>query len=249
MKKVLAQSPATMGLVMSLAAAFLAAWLMANGQTMESLAFLAAPLRLWTFLTYPLAFPPGGGGFLYLVLECFWLFMIGTQLERWLRPAGLLVSFFGYAALSAALAWLVHLTSGADFVLSGPLLPVASLTCVWAGRNPDSPILLFGIIPLAAKWIALLLALGALFAYGIGAPAVGVAVALPCLLAWFQGRRRVSLFERQKTVVTGRGQRAKSETEFDAFMKKVKDKEKERDEREKLRKLLESGTEDGPQDR
>jgi hypothetical protein len=74
------------------------------------------------------------------------------------------------------------------------------------------------------------------------APLFGIAVATPLILAWFYGADklpiRYGLLRRLPT--TGKTK----QKEFDAFISNVRDREKEREEKERLRKLFEDSLDD-----
>lgn len=223
-----------------MAAAFLVAW--GSGSTagiVQALACDGSLQRWYTYLTYPLAPGTAGGGILFLVLEWLWLYWIGTSLET---SEG--VKRFALVFVGCVLAGSVFLALGAFLLklqigLSGPLVPISALTCVWCARNQQARILLMMIVPVSGRILAVVTTVLTVVMYGSGSPLLGLFAALPCALGWFYGLG--ALIPRRKPVVTGRGP-AQSSAEFDKFVQKVRVKEKERDERERLRKLLESSS-------
>jgi hypothetical protein len=104
-----------------------------------------------------------------------------------------------------------------------------------------------GVVPLQAKWLALITALIDMFTFGAGQPIVGVMAVVPCAVGFFHGSGSV-FRPKSKMVVSGRGQRAQDPKEFEGYIDKVRSREKERIEREKLRKLFESSVGDESSD-
>ena len=82
------------------------------------------------------------------------------------------------------------------------------------------------------------------FTFGHGMPLVGVMAVVSCGAAFVHGSG-FRFSTKKKPVVSGRGNRAQSQKEFEGFIDKVRTREKERDERERLRRLFESSVEDG----
>ena len=237
---------ATIGLIVAMFLTFVLAWIpsMSHGVVtwMGCDGSLAKP---WTFLTYPFAWNGEGSGIIFLAFEWFWFYWIGTSLESSDGWNGLLLAFFGYTLLAGLLTALCGHLLGWHGILLGAWLPVSALTCVWAGRNPKMEIRLMMFIPVSGKILAILTAAANLFIYGTGFPLVGALAALPCVVGWLHGSG-VLLGRRKTTVVSGRGNRAQSPQEFERFISQVRLKEKEREERDRLRRILEDGPSDSP---
>ncbi|MBS1715635.1 MAG: hypothetical protein JST30_15000 [Armatimonadetes bacterium] len=240
------QPSVTLALVVVNAVAFFVNW--GTGQSLVPWLDCAGDFsRPWTLLTYSVVPLGSPREFLWMFFGLWFLYGVGTSLERTSGVKGLLGVYFGYSLASAVLGSLVAKGVGLPLLLTGPWIPIAALVCLWAGQGPTQEIRLMGIVPLQARWFALLTAVALVVCYGAQSPLIGAAVAAPCLAAWFQGAG--TLFApRRRAVVSGRGQRAQSGEEFDAFMTKVKEKEREREERERLRKLLEGSVSDGTSD-
>jgi membrane associated rhomboid family serine protease len=230
--------PATIGLIAGMAASFVIGWFpSAGGEAARLLAFDGTFARPWTLVTYPFVLL-GGQLFVFLFL-CLWLAVIGQQLEPRLGPARLLGAFF-LLALSGSLALS---TVGAP--LTGPTLPVAGLTALWCGLHPLRTIMFMLVLPLQARWLALLTAAFVFFGSGPGNVAVGALSLAPLALGWsaarWLGRERAG----SQAAPVGRGS-AKSPAEFEAYMESVRRKERERREQERLRRLLEGDPGAGP---
>jgi len=120
-------------------------------------------LRPWTLLTYPLV----NSDLLSLIFGLFWFWYIGGSLERsW---SGQTYGFFlGLATVVTGLAFiLVSMVVGriglAGIQVSmvfhrigsaGLWLPLTGLTWAWAKNYPDRELLLWGLFPLKAQWLA-----------------------------------------------------------------------------------------------
>ncbi|MCW5936670.1 MAG: hypothetical protein KIT11_05125 [Fimbriimonadaceae bacterium] len=243
----LRRSPATWGLIISLAVGFVLGWIPSVGQQWGSAVIFDGSLsRPWTLLTYPFG---GLGGALSYIFAGLWLHGVGRYIEEREGSGRLLFFFFGLALVASLGIALAALSGIRPALLGDPWIPIAGLTCIWAAREPDQPIRFMFVLQLAAKWVALVAAVLIFFGYGAGAPLIGVLAVLPCVVGWFYGRGNLRLPARDRMVSTGRGP-AQSPKEFDAYINKVKDRERERDERERLRRLLESSvSEEGPEDR
>jgi membrane associated rhomboid family serine protease len=104
----------------------------------------------WTLLTYPLVNP----GLLNLIFALFWWWFIGGSLERnWGRRRyawflGLTVGVTGLALAVCGILFKVWLP------VYGLWLPAVGVTWAWADLNPGQELLLWGLIPVKAKWLA-----------------------------------------------------------------------------------------------
>jgi len=227
-----------------MAAVFLIGWTPGTaGKVVELLGCDGSFAKPWTFLTYPFAAVAGGRGILFLVFELVWFYWIGTSTEKSDGVKNYLLAFFGYTLLSALSTAFVGSLLGFPNLLAGVWLPLSALTCLWCARNQTASIRLLGVIPVSGKILAVITAVGNLLMYGSGAPVLGVLAVLPCVVGWLHGSG-VIFGKKQSMVVSGRGQKAQDPKEFDKFLGQVRSKEKERAEREKLRKLLEGGSSD-----
>jgi hypothetical protein len=241
--------PATIGLIALAVVPFLLAWL---GLAQQLLAWFAlvpseALAKVWTLLLYPLANPGDGGQIIGVLFLAYWLYMIGTSLEAEMR-SGLLAVVSVILTLIGGLAWWL----GGSFLPAGPqiglFLPSAALTVLWAMRNPESTIMLMMIIPIKAKWLALLAGVVVLFMAGNTAPLMGIFGLLPLLAAFLYATNRIPGLKYGQTVADVKATK-KEKKEFSSYMDEVHKREKERDERERLRKLFESSLGDDPDDK
>ncbi len=244
-------APFTVLLIISLIASSIVFWL-TRMQGMDQLMLsTAAPSRVWTFLTYPWANWPFGGG---LSLSCFvflliWLFQVGTTIEREIGTPRFMLVWFGSTLLAGVFmlvgANLLHLNA----LIGSPYLPESAVTVVWCVRNRTSVVNLFGFLPLTGYWLGWATALINLFLYGASAPQMGVLACLHLIIfalyaadkfpfwqygpgnATYGSSRRIKVNEKEATT---RGQVRYDQSYFD----EVKRRETERAEQERLRKLF-----------
>jgi membrane associated rhomboid family serine protease len=104
----------------------------------------------WTVLTYPLV----NLDLLSLVFAVFWLWFIGGSLERsWgsKRYGWFCLLTSGVTGLSLAAIGLVFKV---PFQVYGLWLPIVGITWAWAALSPDQELLLWGLVPIRAKWLA-----------------------------------------------------------------------------------------------
>lgn len=239
-------SPGTLGLIAALVLFYVLAW----GGLRETLAPLAFRTDLigqrpWSVVTYPLASLGMGVDVFFFLLAMLWLFFAGREIEGRMGLGGLLGVFFGFSALGALSVWVGALVAGASTSLIGTLLPLALITVVWAGWSPTAQVMLYGVVPIQMRWIAVISVVVAVFSIGAGSPLVGLFTLIPSALAWFFATGKLPLGRSKAEVVDSRGRKQKAE-EFDRFQDEVAKRAKEREERERLRKLFEDSMRDDP---
>jgi membrane associated rhomboid family serine protease len=108
----------------------------------------------WTLVTYPF-FNGSIREFISLLFSLLWLWFIGGSLERsWgSKTYGLLLFLTTLlTGVSMSIVGLIHLT--ANSYVYGLWLPLVGLTWAWAEIGPDQEVLLMGIIPIKARWLA-----------------------------------------------------------------------------------------------
>ena len=213
----------------------------------------SAPLFVKDFLSYPgLPIPKVWTLFTYtffqimspifLLFQVMWLFWVGSMLERdhgtrkfiylWL-----VVSAIGVLPLSIL-----------QYPNSGMFIPDAILVSIWATRYPNMIIRLFMVIPVAAKWIGLIVVASVFFSYASGPSQifVGFLAILGCIAGFLYARNQIP----KLAYGLGHGNYVKPKP-TKAQLKREKEyfddvyrREKERDERERLRKLFEDSLDD-----
>ncbi|MGE5582137.1 MAG: DUF1751 domain-containing protein [Bacillota bacterium] len=115
----------------------------------------------WTLITYPLVNPEP----LSLIFALLWFWFVGGSLERSWGSWN-----YGLFALLVTLTTGVLMTAagiflGVEVVVRDFWLPLVALTWAWAGIFPDREVLLWGIIPLRAQWLAWITAAIVFFSY------------------------------------------------------------------------------------
>jgi membrane associated rhomboid family serine protease len=245
--------PVVRGLLIAITATFLVhfATFQSGAPLVRWLAFSAgAPdwyVKPWTWLTYALLEVE----FLNLLFQGFWLFVVGSILERSWGSRNFLALFFIFAAISALGFVPAYYLFGAPVALVGLVLPLSSLTVAWAAMDPEQEIFLWGVLPLKLKTLALIDVLIVYFSFGFGygpLPAlltlVGPAAAfyyvrkLPRLDLGFQARpsRREPLL-REDRPGRERPPRERVPRESAPGLNPLR-RRQEREEMERLRKLL-----------
>lgn len=231
----------TWSLLAIAAVPYLIAWLFLRGTLVQlfGLDWSEIGRNPWSILTFPLASMGAPGEIISVLFTCLWSYWVGRSLEKDTGP-GLLVGIFGVLTLASSVAWILgSLVVGANPLLAGVSLPLAALTVIWAMRNPEHTILLMMIVPVKAKYLAVITAVVTLFTAGGPSPLMGVFALLPLLLGFLYATNRIPGL-RFGTTPADSVQKKKSNEEFRRFQDEVRKKEKEREERERLRKLFEA---------
>lgn len=233
------RTPATLGLVVALAIGFLVGWLLADGRWYRLAGFdTQAPSPLG-FVAYPLASGFYGLGLLCFLFALYWLWMIGTTLERDLSSKTWLIVWGVATIVGASIVWLAALITKTPFNLLGPYWPIAAVTMIWCARQPESQILMMGLIPLKAKILAILTVVFLVIGFGAGAPLFGLLSALPLGLFWLYGSGRLPGLAFGRSPASDHRLKVQKTKEFHSFIDDVRKREEERAEREKLRELFE----------
>lgn len=229
---------ATLALVVALGVMSLVTLLFPVVAAFLSFASTEALRQPWSFITYPFTLSIGRDLFgpLFTLLLLLWTYQIGTSVEND-QGRG---RYLGFWALATVLPALLLLIPGARGVLMGPYLPIAALTVAWATRNANTPVLLMGLVPIAAKWIGALAALG-IFAqyYGFGV-LTAVLMLVPLGLSWAWAAERIPVLPYHERRYAHKPSKVEAQREID-FMKEVAKRKDDRAEKERLRRLLEGG--------
>lgn len=246
-------APITIGIIASLIVmAFV--WWFAAGKGMESI-FLGPGWQSqpWSLVTYPWAVLPftSGVGILCFVFLVMWLFWVGGTIERDLGPVKYLATWALMILLPALFIVLLGPIATKAYGAAGTWLPVAGLTVIWCTRNPKHSIMMYGIIPVSGMWLGWITVGSVILLSGFGSPLLGVVCALHLAVAWAFASNRIPIFAYSRGASAfGQAKLAdrpflkKSERMNKGYYDDVKKREKERDERERLRKLFESSLDD-----
>lgn len=240
-------APATIGLLASLIGVALAFWFTQSRGILLFALSQDSLSRPWSFLTYAWADMPFLGLNL-LFYFCFisWTFYIGGQLERELGTARYLGLWIGSVLLCGLTMWGATLVLARDFVLLGPYLPIDAVSLLWCARNQNAQIRLYGIIPLTGRMLAIGLAIITLLGYGLMNPLMGGAALIPLVIGWLMGTGKVPIPGSRRTAKREAVTRGQVPYD-DSYFTDVKRREREREERERLRKLFEGSLEDDPE--
>ncbi|MCH7905012.1 MAG: hypothetical protein IH944_10665 [Armatimonadetes bacterium] len=237
------QVTGALGLVIALLVAFVLNWLPGIGETFRA-AFMFDPTlgKPWTIFTYPLAFP--GAQFFFFLIMCWWLYQVGRMLEPSMGMWTYVASFAVFSLLGG-----IGVAIG-DAVFSGKAiagigLPVAAMTVLWGARYQSEVVRLMLLIPIKGVWLAAITAALVFFGYGDGNPLIGAFALLPLVAAWFYGTDKIPFmrFGQVPSVADARVKK-KDTAEFHTYIDKVRERETERKERERLRALFEDSLED-----
>lgn len=246
-------SPITIGIIASLIVTALAFWT-TSFRGLEHFALGTSwQSQPWTLLTYPWAYSPfyDGLAILFFVFLCMWMFFVGGLVERDLGSVKYLLLWLVMILLPALFIILLGPVVGNKAIVSGMFLPEAGITMVWCVRNPKYPIMLYGIVPVAGKWMGWITAGATILISGAGNPIFGVVCSLHLIVAVLYAANMIPFwaYSRGGSLV---GKRKLSDSPYlkkhermgKAYFDDVKKREKERDERERLRKMFESSIQD-----
>lgn len=232
-------------LALSILACFVAFF--TNDRSTTYIEFVGTIDEPWRLITWPFASHPLGFGFLWNVIAWAWFWWVGSALEREFGTARFVIGF-----LSASLMGLAFLcVGGAIFGLrvfepatyNGLLLGDAALTVFFALKNRSAQIALFGLVQVGGPVLAGITALSVVFGYG-GAyrqPMMGFFGALHLGIAAYLAYGGVPGAGRAGT---SSGKLKKTEAMRPEYYADVKKRAKEREEKERLRKLFESSISD-----
>lgn len=231
-------APVTITLCALVIVGWFATW--ANPTVMTDLfTYAGVPFpKVWTLFTYPFFdFKPP----IFLLLQVMWLFWVGSMLER---DHG--TKRFIYLWLAISVTGVIGLSLFGKPV-SGMFIPDAILVAIWATRYPDMIIRLFMCIPVAAKWLGLIVVASVFFSYASGPGQVlsGFAAISGCIAGFLYARNMIPKVPYGLKYGTLNQKPTRAEKARDqAYYDDVHRREKERDERERLRKLFEGSLED-----
>jgi hypothetical protein len=113
--------------------------------------------QVWRLFTY-LVLPPSSSP-IFVIFALWWLYRMGTTLEAQWGPAKYVAWWVVGMLCTTAFAFGFHLPATNGYLLMALFLAYATL-------YPEERILVFFIIPVAIKWLALLDAIGLLYLVG-----------------------------------------------------------------------------------
>jgi GlpG protein len=229
--------PATIGLAVACLAGYVAAW-GSTGALAGWLGLNTASPTAWGVATYPFTGDGNGRDLFLFLISLLWLFWIGGSLEPEIGKGKLVGLFMASAILGGMSLILASNTLGGGLLLTGPALALASLTVAWGVRHKQAKVLLWGILPLSGIAIAGLTVALTVFGYGTGQPLRGVFACLPLGFAALFALDRIPGLRYAPPVLADRKVSAAQLARERKFLEEVRRREKEREEQERLRKLL-----------
>jgi hypothetical protein len=199
----------------------------------------------WVFLTYPFVNNlVGGFGVIAMLFLGYWLYWVGTSLERDLGSLRLGLLWVIGAILEAACVAIVgQFVGGGLYMIGGALLPVSVFTVIWGERNRNACVRLMGCIPINGYWMMWLTAAIVFADLGVMNLLLGVAGCLPLALAWAYAANRIPRLAYGRPAPVYKPSKAQRQKE-ERFFDDVRKREQERQDRERLRKLFEGSLED-----
>ncbi len=228
--------PATMALIALCAIGYVLAWA-TTGTTAAWLGLRIPNALPWTFVTYPFTGDGNGSGVLFFFLLLAWMAWVGGAMESALGSRKFLGFFLISSALGGLSLWIGGQALGTSLFLDGPHLPVSALTVAWGMRNQTSQISIWGF-PVSGKVLAILTFVLVLFTFGTGAPLMGLFACIPlAVAALFALGKLPGLAYERAAVGPSKPTKAQIEKEK-AYFDDVRRREKEREEQDRLRKLL-----------
>lgn len=228
--------PATLGLIGTLSVLYVLAFL-GMGQGIAQVLGFENPAKVWTFLTYP--FASSQGEFVFEILFLFWLWSVGGIMERIMGSARMLI-FWAIATVAGAIFVLLGgLLSREPSVLMGSVIPVACLTVAWATLEPNAQVQLMFILPIMVKWLGWIMVGVVLFDVGQGRPLVGAFALIPLAITYLVAANRIPGLSIAKTAAKKYQPSKQEKQKQERYFDDVNKREKERQEKEELRKLFE----------
>ncbi len=240
-----AKNPVALGFTISFAVAYVVAFAMGPWKLFDLIGFRGTAENPVGFITFPWAYTGVSNNAFFDLLEIVWFYFTATRVEFELGRSRLLALFFGFTLMSSLCMLVVNGLLGEPFLVS------SALFVVWAARNQNLP-LSFWSIPLLAKWLALVISVLTFF-YFAGSSAgalIGLAALVPLAFAWAFGAGLIpGLRLTTESQSVSRRETKKEKQKFTNYIDNIRDREKKREEDERLRRLFESSLSDDPEDK
>lgn len=134
----------------------------------------------WTLLTYGLFNPDPW----LLLAVCLLLYYFTGGLEKIWGTNKLALFFLGTVLLTSLLYALVNSLVGEPSRLYSLLIPTTAALVAWAGLYPRTSVMLWGVIPIQSRWMALMGSLLVVFYQGLGKPMYGLTTAIVLAAAY-----------------------------------------------------------------
>lgn len=240
-----AGAPATVALTVAMFVTYLVAWVTKSSFFFTGLAFTGNVGRPWTFLTYPFASTGAGKDFIWLLVILWWFWSFGVAVERDMQTRRYTAFFFASALVGSLVVFVGGLFLRGSMLLAGALIPVSAVTIIWCAVYPNDTIMLFAIVPLTGKWLAVITAGLVLFELGSVNPVLGLIGLLPLAAAWAVAKNTIPFFPYSGRLADRTAEKKRDSIKAAAFENEVKNRRQEREERERLRRLFENSLDDG----
>jgi hypothetical protein len=241
---------ATTLIVAALVACFVVGWALSGSPSnpfWRELAYDPGLGRPWTLLTYP--FASAAVHLIWFALAAWVTYQFLSGIERRLGAAGTALFFFALTFLGGLFYFFGALAFGPSAVLPSLNLPLEMVVFAWCLLNPSAQVMLFGLVPMATRVLMWLAAAAVVIEHGWGNPPVGLVTVLPLGLVWLYCTDRIPFlrFGAVPDLAPKRAQRRQT-NEFDAYRDDVKRREREREEKERLRRLFENSLSEDDKD-
>ncbi|MBX3120390.1 MAG: rhomboid family intramembrane serine protease [Fimbriimonadaceae bacterium] len=232
-------APVTVALVVLIIVTFLAQFVAPKSFPIRDWAYFTVDgiSRPWSLLSYPFA----ANEIFSVLFAALWLWGIGASVEREMGSVRFGISWAAFSVLSALCLFVGARIVGVDAPLAGAWVALGAVTVIWGTRNPDAPLTLLFVLPLTGRWIAWL---AGVFAFFSTDAKLALFAALPLILAYFFAANKLPLaftkgaarpFQKSQGATKVRGAGVYSQEYFD----EVEKREREREEKERLKKLFE----------
>jgi membrane associated rhomboid family serine protease len=199
----------------------------------------------WRLVTYAWAHSPLGDGLgiLMFAFLCLWVYWIAPSIEGSMGSVRFAILWFVATILGGLALAIGAIVAGIGLHEAGPWLPISALTMIWAARNQSAQLRLYGLIPVSGKMLAVITVVMDIFMLGSRSPVIGVVATLPLGLWWLFGNDKIPFAqvsaERSSTRLTDRPVMRGAQVYDQKYYDDVKDREIEREEKERLRRLFE----------
>jgi hypothetical protein len=172
---------------------------------------------------------------------------VGVQVESELSGPKYAFVLGLFTILCPLFIWIGSLITRQAGWMAGPWVTVEGVTIVWATRYPEAVCRLFGIFPIKAKYLGWL---GAAIIFFSATPVLAIFLAVPLIGIWAFAANKLPFVAYGKPKDDRPTSRYRKHWKEDEnYFSDVKRREKEREERERLRKLFEGGSGDEKSDR
>jgi hypothetical protein len=175
--------PVTWSVIGAHTVTFIAAFI-DGGSLWASLIFRTNTIREapWSLLTYPLI---GAGGILWVLLGGYMMWLFGGSLERAWGGADYIRFLIMVTLGTAAGLWVGATLLGRPGYLAGLGLPLAAAAVAWAAINPSERLLLYFVLPIESRWLAVGVAVLVFFTFPFP---LGLFALAGCAIAWWYVR-------------------------------------------------------------